>query len=419
MWHPTRQSTIFGPSVLIASGLVACFVAFGGLSWGWAVIGFLAIAAALAQGSFASVPPRDVVSDAGPSYGPELHDVAHIWREVVAAVPDAAFVLDANDTIIALNSAAAAVFPFADGRHIAQVNRSPSMKAAIERARALGVRQSFEFQDTVPIERHLDGSASPVQISPDGGNHPKAIVVIVLHDRTEAGRLAQMRADFVANASHELRTPLASLKGFIETLQGAARDDEAARAKFLPIMALQAERMARLIDDLLSLSRVEMREHVAPNDRIDLGELVLSAAGLLQAQAKAASIDLTIEHPPTPAVVIGDRDELMQIAQNLVQNAIKYGRHGGHVKVTIMQDGANFTLTVADNGIGIAPIHLPRLTERFYRVSATDSRARGGTGLGLAIVKHIVNRHGGTLEITSTVGEGSKFKVRLPRAAAL
>jgi two-component system phosphate regulon sensor histidine kinase PhoR len=233
-----------------------------------------------------------------------------------------------------------------------------------------------------------------------------------------------MRADFVANASHELRTPLASLKGFVETLQGAAKDDPAARERFLEVMREQTARMSRLVDDLLSLSRVEMREHLPLPARVDLEDALAHVVQVLQPLAAQAGASLELARLGRPALVRGDRDEIVQVFQNLIQNAIKYGKQGGQVRIAIGEEPAagsrpaRFTASVADDGPGIAPEHLPRLTERFYRVDAAASRERGGTGLGLAIVKHILNRHRGELLIRSRVGEGSTFTVTLPAAEA-
>ena len=233
-----------------------------------------------------------------------------------------------------------------------------------------------------------------------------------------------MRADFVANASHELRTPLASLKGYVETLQGSAKDDADARERFLKIMAEQAERMSRLVDDLLSLSRVEMREYLPLSDEVELGVVLTEVAQTLEPLAKRAGVTLTLSRSDGEAIVRGDRDELLQVFQNLVQNAVKYGRSGGKVDIRMTREPAasgrpeGFRVDVTDDGPGIAPQHLPRLTERFYRVNVAASREKGGTGLGLAIVKHILNRHRGALLIASKLGQGSTFSVSLPSAPA-
>jgi two-component system phosphate regulon sensor histidine kinase PhoR len=225
-----------------------------------------------------------------------------------------------------------------------------------------------------------------------------------------------MRADFVANASHELRTPLASLSGFIETLQGPARNDPQARERFLDIMKAQANRMARLIDDLLSLSRIELKAHVQPEHQVDLGPIVRQVADGLQTLARDRGVEVRIALPPEPLFARGDRDELIRVFENLVENALKYGAAGKRVDIALVREAGDNEATVAvrDYGPGIAPEHLPRLTERFYRVDVTESRAQGGTGLGLALVKHILHRHRGRLTIDSAPGKGATFTVRLP-----
>ena len=347
-----------------------------------------------------------------------------VWLAMLRGLPDAALVLDRDRNVVAANAAAAALLTTEPGRHLVHISRSPELLAAVDRALSAGEAQSFQMRTMVPIERALMGLATPLvpPIGPPGDPdatlvRPRApALLLVLRDTTEQDRLSRMRADFVANASHELRTPLASLKGFVETLRDAAKDDPAARERFLGIMHEQAERMSRLIDDLLSLSRIEMREHVAPRDRVDLSTIIASVVAALDIVAVEAGIRLVLQPTAAPMMVIGDRDELHQVVQNLVQNAIKYGRRGGQVEILVSRDRARVLMTVSDDGIGIPAKHLPRLTERFYRVSAKDSRERGGTGLGLAIVKHILNRHRGDLRITSEAGRGSIFTVLLPCA---
>ena len=242
---------------------------------------------------------------------------------------------------------------------------------------------------------------------------------MLLRDLTEGERINQMRADFIANASHELRTPLASLRGFIETLQGSAKGDAGAQERFLPIMAEQASRMTRLIDALLSLSRVEMNAHVPPSDDVDLNDVIDHAKDTLDPLARETGVRLDVRRFDRPALVRADRDELVQVLQNLVQNALKYGDKSDDVVIeanyipSIGRLAGRYTIAVIDQGPGIAPEHLPRLTERFYRIDVASSREKGGTGLGLAIVKHILNRHRGELAITSGPGKGSTFTVVL------
>jgi two-component system, OmpR family, phosphate regulon sensor histidine kinase PhoR len=339
-----------------------------------------------------------------------------IWRVMLDGIIDPAVVLDESCAILAANGAARDTMTIVAGRHIAQTNRSPDLVAATERALTTGETQVFDVRLLVPVERLLSGKAIPLQPQTPRSKDGPA-VLLVWRDLSERDQLVRLRADFVANASHELRTPLASLKGYVETLQGSASDDPVARRKFLPIMLAEADRMSRLIDDLLSLSRIEMRERVTPRDAVDLASVVAEVATILRPLADAAGQSILMTPLPAQAPVIGDRDELLQVVHNLIQNAIRYGKPGGRIDISLYDVGDRTALSVADDGIGIAEQHLPRLTERFYRVSAKDSRARGGTGLGLAIVKHIVNRHRGELAITSTPGKGSEFTVALPRAA--
>ena len=250
-------------------------------------------------------------------------------------------------------------------------------------------------------------------------------VLFIFDDITQARLTERMRVDFVANASHELRTPLATLSGFIETLQGPAAEDEPARRRFLDIMAHEAARMSRLIDDLLSLSRIELDKHVRPVMRLDLGAVIADVGKTLAMRLESDERQLIIDEPAPLPPVIGDRDQLLQVLHNLVSNALKYGRSGTPITVRAVAEPAlpggqpMVRLTVCDQGEGIAAEHLPRLTERFYRVDSVRSRTMGGTGLGLAIVKHIVERHRGVLEITSVLGEGSSISFTLPQAAVL
>jgi two-component system phosphate regulon sensor histidine kinase PhoR len=290
---------------------------------------------------------------------------------------------------------------------------------AIDRAIATNQPERAHFSERVPAERWYEVHVVPVRppaVAPGG----RTLLLLTFHDLTPLYLVEQMRADFVANASHELRTPLAALSGFIETLQGPARDDPAAREKFLGIMQGQAGRMARLIDDLLSLSRIELRAHLNPDQPLDLLAIVRQVLDDLQTLARERGVQLTLAAPPDPLIVRGDRDELIRLFENLVENALKYGASGKRVEVCVenVKGEAGNTdeasVAVRDYGHGIAPEHVPRLTERFYRVDVGQSRAEGGTGLGLALVKHILNRHRGRLEIASTLGEGSTFTAIVP-----
>jgi two-component system phosphate regulon sensor histidine kinase PhoR len=245
---------------------------------------------------------------------------------------------------------------------------------------------------------------------------------VVLSDRTRERAVERMRADFVANASHELRTPLASLIGFVETLRGPAADDPPAQQRFLAIMAEQGARMNRLIDDLLSLSRIELTEHQAPSEPLDLTGLIQRMVAGFEPRLKERNVRLAVQMEKDLPLLAGDADQMAQVMQNLLDNGLKYGRDGGvlSLDVALAQPGNRWpsrrgmVIAVADQGAGIAKEHLPRLTERFYRVDKGRSRAVGGTGLGLAIVKHIVNRHRGQLLIESEVGKGTTVSIWLP-----
>ncbi len=242
--------------------------------------------------------------------------------------------------------------------------------------------------------------------------------VIHLIDRAARHAVEQARVDFVANASHELRTPLAAILGFVETLaDDKAGGDSDVRRRFLEVMMKEARRMQRLIDDLISLSRIEAEKYDLPDEMVSLPQLVRDVAGELRDQLGGKTTQVILDADVTSAVVTGDRAQLSQLVHNLAGNAIKYGRPGAPVTITVTHDDALVRLSVADEGEGIAPDHIPRLTERFYRVDAGRSRTMGGTGLGLAIVKHIVERHRARLEIHSVLGKGTVFSVVFPAYA--
>jgi len=304
-------------------------------------------------------------------------------------------------------------------KHVSAVLRTPVVLQAVERTAATGEPASVEFMLHVPVERHYQAYAARTVQAP-------RYTALILHDLTAVKRAEQARADFIANASHELRTPLAAVSGFIDTLRGHAKDDEAAREKFLNIMSEEASRMRRLINDLLSLTRIELNEHVPPSGTVDITNVVRDAVAVLGPLAEADGVTVSVEAAAV-APVAGERDELIQLFQNLIHNAIKYGKPGGHVWVTIGMGpdsargrraaGSMVSITIKDDGEGIPREAIPRLTERFYRVDVKRSREKGGTGLGLAIVKHIVNRHQGRLTIESQPGEGSQFTILLPASA--
>lgn len=344
-----------------------------------------------------------------------------IASDLLERLADPIVVLNANGHVVFANRASQAIVGMgAERKHISAVLRTPSVLEAVDRVLAGGEDETVTFSFLVPVERHYQAFVARAGLrgSPDAG-----LAIIQVHDLTAVHRSEQMRADFVANASHELRTPLAAVGGFIDTLRGHARDDAPAREHFLDIMSVETGRMRRLIDDLLSLTRIELNEHNRPAGVADLVAVVHDAAATLTplAAADGVTFDVTAQGR---FPVVGDRDELIQVFQNLIHNAIKYGRAGGRVSVTFgrapspgHRDGAGFAFAaIKDEGEGIPPEAIPRLTERFYRVDVKRSRERGGTGLGLAIVKHILNRHVGRLQIESELGKGSTFTVYLPAA---
>ncbi len=351
------------------------------------------------------------------------------WNETLFDnLPDPLILLSEERRIVRVNQAALDVFGASViGRDLAAVLRDPSVLEATDEVLAGAAGRGGEFTLPVPVERSFQ-----VRVERLGSRSmDDTVAVLALHDLTTIKRMEQMRADFVANASHELRTPLATLLGFIETLRGPARDDADARERFLVIMQDQASRMARLINDLLSLSRIELNEHSKPSRATDLRAIVDTAVEALQPLAKRRAMTIVSRIDPAASLVMGEADELAQLVQNLLDNAVKYGRDGTAVEVTLevaqslpasagseLQPGRAVVLAVRDHGDGIGKEHLPRLTERFYRVDTARSRKMGGTGLGLAIVKHIVNRHRGAMAVDSVVGEGSTFVVYLPRAQA-
>jgi two-component system phosphate regulon sensor histidine kinase PhoR len=353
---------------------------------------------------------------------------------IVERLPDPLVVLDDRGGALRANAAARALFgsgPVAGvaaggtggvtgGGDLAALLRHPALADALDEALAGAGARQVDISLPVPVPRDLRTHVIPMEPPlADGGR-----VVVVLSDRTRDRAVERMRADFVANASHELRTPLASLIGFIETLRGPAQNDPEAQARFLGIMAEQSERMRRLIDDLLGLSRIEITEHQPPVGRVDLGEVAHAEAEAMAPILAARRVRLETALEPGAVAAPAAAEQLAQVVRNLLENAVRYGHDGGMVRLSVARavpgDGMRWpvrpgvVLRVADDGPGIARHHIPRLTERFYRVDRGRGRHAGGTGLGLAIVKHIVNRHRGQLVIESEEGAGASFSVWLP-----
>jgi len=334
-------------------------------------------------------------------------------EHLAAAVADPLILFDRTATVVHANAAAFAAFGgMAPGLSLPLKFRAPEMQALLDDVvSGRAAAASIDYTEKLPVERVYRVSASAI-------GHGSRLCVLVFKDQSEARRIDRMRADFIANASHELRTPLASISGFIETLRGPARNDAAAREQFLQIMQNQTGRMARLIDDLLSLSRLEMKPYLNPGSRVDLTRTLEAVIDSLSPLARDNGIVIEREFPDTPTEVPGDRDELFQVFENLLENACKYGQSGGRVVVSVAGGTSGpeptVNVTVRDFGPGIAEEHIPRVTERFYRIDAETSRAQKGTGLGLSIVKHILTRHRARLSIASEVGRGAAFTVHLP-----
>ena len=336
-------------------------------------------------------------------------------EKLIGAMPAPAILVDAEARVLIANEPAGEMLPaLRIGELLVLALRAPDVVDAIRRVAAGGEAETALWSERAPIERLFQVDVAP--LATDAGD--VVAILLTLRDLTESRRVERMRVDFIANASHELRTPLASLLGFVETLQGPAQADAKARARFLDIMREQGRRMARLIDDLLSLSRIEQKQHVRPEAAVDLAQLARHVADTLAPLAREMGVEIKIA-ADRPVTVTGDRDELLRVAENLIENAIKYGaRQDGssadRVEITVQRTASEGSLVVRDFGRGIAPEHLPRLTERFYRVDLSQSRAKNGTGLGLAIVKHILTRHRGRLTIASGLDRGSTFTAIVP-----
>lgn len=432
----------------------------------------LVIALALHGGGAAPAPDpaRDPALRAALARAGAAERAAGIARRALAQLPRPLLLVDDTGRIIFANPAARATFArLRVGEHHSMTFRNPDFLEALGATLAGGAARSFDF--TLHGDRgrvfhaHLDGATeTEAETGAEAGAETGAetgaeaggrTVLCLFEDRTQQMRSARLRTDFIANASHELRTPLTSIRGFIETIQGPARDDPEARDRFLGIMQAQAQRMQRLVDGLLSLSRIELNQHIRPDGREDLGLLAREAVAALEPVARARGVRIETDGLPGDAagdkagdavgagisdgasdgagdgagdgvnaraigpIVRGDRDQLTQALGNLIENALKYGA-GQPVRVFLAAPSHDrpgmVGLTVADCGEGIARDHLPRLTERFYRVSVKRSRDQGGTGLGLAIVKHIMARHHGALSIDSAPGLGSAFTLWLPTA---
>ncbi|WP_245411000.1 ATP-binding protein [Microvirga flavescens] len=416
---PDRSARRSGLGAAIRGAVITGILVGGAMVWRGPDILWIALAA---LGALVLIVVVEGVLRQGDHTAHRYNDGAGhfgVADTLLSHIPDPVILVDRRAIVIEGNEAAKALLPgLRTMQPLSFALRSPDVLGAIDTVLETGEPLKTEYSERVPAERAFEVHASPLQDDAQQAD-TRLGVVLFFRDLTSARRLEHMRVDFVANASHELRTPLASLLGFIETLQGPARNDPAARDRFLEVMREQAQRMTRLIDDLLSLSRIELRAHVPPSAAVDLRSIVTHMIDTLSPIAKESGVVIAADLPPEPVIVLGDRDELLRVTENLIENAVKYGESGGRVDVLLKENAerSQVEFSVRDYGPGIAPEHLPRLTERFYRADVVQSRQKGGTGLGLAIVKHIVNRHRGQLTIESEVGQGALFKVQLPQVA--
>ncbi len=401
----------------LLAGILAVFIGlvlFGEVGIVAALLGYLAILAGVLVLPGNTVTVTQMVEAPRPAAAAD--DAVFAFADALA---DPCLVLDRRSVVLHANAAARRQFPsVSNGNPITFSLRNPELVGAIDLAMRGGAVHTVELHETVPSETWDKVVVSPLRrTGRDWFADDDRQLVVTFQSLTELKRVDALRSDFIANASHELRTPLASLRGFIDTLLGPAAKDAAAREKFLGIMRGQAERMSKLIDDLLSLSRIEMHQHVRPTGSIDLAALLREVREGLMMQAKAADVEIRLSLFEGPSITTGDRGQLYEVFENLLDNAVKYGASGKYVEVSLApagRPGFQHQVTVIDHGPGVEPEHVPRLTERFYRIDAEVSRKKKGTGLGLAIVKHIVNRHRGQLSFKSKPGEGMRVDVFLP-----
>lgn len=392
--------------VLLTAAVLLLVLEFmsGGRGW-YSAISFMVLAAVSAVFPRQTDQPVNLLPVRREGNGLEALSVIHL----AAGAEDPIYIVDGDGVVLYLNDAARDAFgALSTGTSIQLKFRAPEMQAFLDEALKGGRRSAaVEYVERVPIERVYRVSSRPI-----GENNN--LFVILFRDQSEARRIDRMRADFIANASHELRTPLASISGFIETLRGPAKNDAKAHDQFLQIMHSQTRRMARLIDDLLSLSRIEVKPFGKPDELVDLRPLLAGVRASLSQITQESGVSVELNVPDGPFEVAGFRDELVQVFENLMSNACKYGRDGKRVIVSVAQENDEKTVTITDFGQGIPEEHIPRLTERFYRVDTAASHNAQGTGLGLAIVKHILTRHGARLTIRSRLGEGASFTVHFP-----
>lgn len=410
---------LWGERVLIASAFFVGFVMWlAGMHLGWVSFAILLLVFAgllRTERRTTQAGGRTMATAAPPVAIPPAVETVVLADDlteiaaVLGALETPALLLSARETVKLQNRAAETIFgAIPKGSDLAGRIRAPGILDMVRDAITTGQPRETEHAERLPSETVYVVRVAPLA---DRANEP--LWLLTFRDVSQARRIDRMRSDFVANASHELRTPLASLRGFIETLQGPAKNDVKAHERFLGIMHEQATRMSRLVDDLLSLSRLELRSNLTPDQTVDLVPLLGHVRDSLQPLAADLGVEINLDLPKHPVFVPGDRDELVEVVENLIENACKYGQEGKRVDVVLSGGGETpVELSVTDHGPGIPPEHVPRITERFYRVNVEASRSKKGTGLGLAIVKHILTRHRARLVVKSEVGKGTVFTVK-------
>ncbi len=398
-------------AILILATLIAALALIEGIHtgvvfWIWAV----AVIVALIRQPL--VQRVAVPAQAGPAPAdPEA--AMHAAFAGLSALDVPVLIIDREASVLVQNAAVEKAFgAFPIGAHISSKLRSPGLLDMVRETIATNTPNQIEHSERLPSERVYIVRIAPIDLQ-QAEVETGTFFLLSFRDISELRHIDRMRSDFVANASHELRTPLASLRGFIETIQGPAKSDPKAQQRFLGIMFDQTTRMSRLVDDLLSLSRLELKSHIAPDQKVDLVPLLGHVRDSLAPLAGDLDVTINLHMPDDKVEVLGDRDELVQVFENLIENACKYGQEGKSVEVSLLNEpGQAVAVVISDKGPGIPAEHVPRLTERFYRVNVEDSRSKKGTGLGLAIVKHILTRHRARLIVKSEVGKGTDFTVR-------
>lgn len=335
-----------------------------------------------------------------------------MFEQVLAGMKDGVMVLDAGDRIIFANQSLADIFstPLSDmiGKRPLEAVRLVELSDLIDEVRKSGGPAQKEMRMVFPREKTLLGSANLIDL--DGGKG----VAVVLRDISEMKKLENLRRDFVANVSHELKTPLTAIKSYTETLLHGAIDDPQNNRQFLQKIEKNVQSLSALIDDILEISRLETGRGIAPFETVHLEEEVDRAIETLSARIKEKKIEIIKLGEPGACEIQGEPNHIYRALLNLLDNAVKYSDPGGKIEISCMQNNKELQLSVKDFGIGIPAEHHPRIFERFYRVDRARSRELGGTGLGLSIVKHIMDIHGGRVELKSEAGRGAEFTLIFP-----